>query len=125
MQFLEKHRIVLAGILIGGLAGYLYYAYVGCSSGTCSITSKPINSSLYGSLLGGLLGSSLSNNNSKKKMIQLIKNILGLGSKADLKELVKNGALILDVRSKGEYESGHVKGSVAPPVCAVLQQKTY
>jgi hypothetical protein len=33
-------------------------------------------------------------------MIQLIKNILGLGPKADLKELVKKGALIVDVRSK-------------------------
>lgn len=43
------------GILIGAIAGYAYYHYVGCTSGTCAITSKPLNSTLYGSLMGGLL----------------------------------------------------------------------
>jgi hypothetical protein len=32
----------------------LYYFYVGCASGTCAITSKPLNSSLYGAMMGGL-----------------------------------------------------------------------
>jgi hypothetical protein len=43
------------GIAIGALAGYTYYFYVGCASGTCSITSKPLNSTLYGALMGGLV----------------------------------------------------------------------
>ncbi len=43
------------GIAIGALAGYTYYYYVGCASGTCAITSKPLNSTLYGALLGGLV----------------------------------------------------------------------
>jgi uncharacterized membrane protein YedE/YeeE len=43
------------GIVIGALTGYLYYFYVGCASGTCAITSKPLNATLYGSLMGGLL----------------------------------------------------------------------
>jgi hypothetical protein len=43
------------GIIIGAVAGYLYYHFVGCSSGTCAITSKPLNSTLYGSLMGGLV----------------------------------------------------------------------
>jgi hypothetical protein len=43
------------GIVIGALTGYLYYFYVGCASGTCAITSKPLNSTLYGGLMGGLL----------------------------------------------------------------------
>jgi C4-dicarboxylate transporter len=43
------------GIVIGALAGYAYYFYVGCASGTCAITSKPLNSTLYGALMGGLL----------------------------------------------------------------------
>jgi hypothetical protein len=47
--------ITSIGIIIGGIAGYLYYYFVGCASGSCAITSKPINSTLYGSLLGGLL----------------------------------------------------------------------
>ncbi|TAF71991.1 MAG: hypothetical protein EAZ58_03015 [Flavobacterium sp.] len=36
--------------------GYWYYTAIGCSSGSCAITSKPINSTLYGGLLGGLIG---------------------------------------------------------------------
>lgn len=47
--------ITTAGVVVGAIAGYLYYHYVGCVSGTCSITSKPLNSTLYGSLMGGLL----------------------------------------------------------------------
>lgn len=43
------------GIVIGAILGYLYYHFVGCASGSCAITSKPVNSTLYGSLLGGLL----------------------------------------------------------------------
>lgn len=49
-------------------------------------------------------------------MINSIKNILGLGPKVDYKELVKNGAQIIDVRSRGEYASGHVKGSINLPL---------
>jgi hypothetical protein len=47
--------ITSIGIVVGGIAGYLYYHFVGCASGSCAITSKPINATLYGSLLGGLL----------------------------------------------------------------------
>lgn len=49
-------------------------------------------------------------------MIQLIKNLLGLAPKTDYKELLKNGATIVDVRSKGEYQSGHIKGSINIPL---------
>ena len=47
--------ITVIGIVLGAIAGYLYYANIGCSSGTCAITSKPLNSTLYGALMGGLL----------------------------------------------------------------------
>jgi hypothetical protein len=43
------------GVVLGLIAGYAYYNYVGCVSGTCAITSKPLNSTLYGGLMGGLL----------------------------------------------------------------------
>jgi phage shock protein E len=49
-------------------------------------------------------------------MIQTIKNILGLGSKTDYAEILKHGAVIIDVRTKGEYTSGHIKGSINIPV---------
>ena len=49
-------------------------------------------------------------------MLATLKKILGIGPKVDFSELVKQGAIILDVRSKGEYGSGHIKGSVNIPV---------
>jgi uncharacterized membrane protein YedE/YeeE len=54
---MTKKAITITGIgvIAGIIAGYLYYHYVGCLSGSCAITSKPLNSSLYGGLMGGLL----------------------------------------------------------------------
>lgn len=49
-----KHWGVAIGVIAGALAGYFYWQQIGCASGTCAITSSPINSSLYGALMGGL-----------------------------------------------------------------------
>ncbi|MDI9339629.1 MAG: rhodanese-like domain-containing protein [Sediminibacterium sp.] len=49
-------------------------------------------------------------------MLQTLKNILGIGPKVDLGELIKEGAVIMDVRSREEYASGHVKGSINVPL---------
>jgi len=54
MNFLVKHKLTAIGILVGAIGGYLYYYYVGCASGTCAITSKPVNSTMYGAMMGGL-----------------------------------------------------------------------
>jgi len=45
-------------------------------------------------------------------MMNTLKQLFGFGPKVDYAELVKQGAIILDVRSKGEYASGHIKGSI-------------
>lgn len=45
-------------------------------------------------------------------MLDSLKNLFGFGPKVDYAELVKQGAIILDVRSKGEYAGGHIKGSM-------------
>ena len=42
-------------------------------------------------------------------MIETLKRLLGFGPSVDYSQLVKNGAIILDVRSKGEYAGGHIK----------------
>jgi len=54
-QKLKLHSITILGIVIGGVAGYLYWRFAGCQSGTCPITSSPVNSTLWGLVLGGLL----------------------------------------------------------------------
>jgi hypothetical protein len=53
-NFLKKYQLTIIGIVVGAIGGYLYYHFIGCNSGSCAITSKPINSTLYGALMGGL-----------------------------------------------------------------------
>lgn len=55
MNFIVKNKLVLIGVVLGAIGGYAYYYYVGCASGSCPITSKPLNSTLYGALMGALL----------------------------------------------------------------------
>lgn len=55
MNLVKKYRLAILCVTIGAIAGYMYYSQVGCISGTCAITSSPINSTLYGALMGYLL----------------------------------------------------------------------
>jgi rhodanese-related sulfurtransferase len=43
-------------------------------------------------------------------MLGFLKKLFG-GTSVNYKELVSNGAIILDVRSAGEYKAGHIPGS--------------
>ena len=54
-NFLLKHWLKIVGAIVGALGGYIYYAKVGCLTGTCPITSDPTNSMLYGAFRGFLL----------------------------------------------------------------------
>lgn len=49
-------------------------------------------------------------------MLTFLKTLLGIAPSVDFKELMNNGAQIIDVRTKGEFESGHIKGSVNIPL---------
>ncbi len=50
-------------------------------------------------------------------MFDFLKKIAGAGSEAvDLGALVRSGAQIVDVRTPGEFQGGHVKGSVNVPL---------
>ncbi len=50
-------RIVI-GLVVGGALGFALYKFVGCSTGTCPLTSNPILSTLYGGIIGALVASS-------------------------------------------------------------------
>lgn len=43
------------GTVLGGLLGFLYYKFIGCSTGKCPITSNPYGSIIYGSLIGFMI----------------------------------------------------------------------
>ena len=66
MEFLKKYKLSILGVLVGGILGYAYYHFIGCSTGTCAITSKPINSSVYGMVMGYLIFSTFEKTKEKK-----------------------------------------------------------
>jgi len=47
--------------------------------------------------------------------MNFIKNLLGIKS-VDYKALKEQGAIIVDVRTAGEYQSGHIKGALNIPL---------
>ncbi len=57
----------MAGAVVGAIAGYFYWQQVGCSTGSCAITSKPLNSTLYGGVLGALVFGLFKKQNKKKE----------------------------------------------------------
>lgn len=50
-----NNKLLIAGVVVGAIGGYLYWQQIGCDSGTCAITSRWHNSTAYGALMGGLL----------------------------------------------------------------------
>lgn len=55
-------------------------------------------------------------------MLESLKKIFGSGSSVDYAKMVAEGAIILDVRSRGEYASGHINGSINIPVDELANQ---
>ncbi|GIM50550.1 DUF6132 family protein [Capnocytophaga stomatis] len=100
MKYLIKNKWIIIGVFLGAIAGYLYYYYIGCASGTCAITSNPLNSTLYGAVMGGLLLSILVPTKKNTKM---------------LKEVAPK-AVVIDVRTPSEFQSGHFENSVNIPL---------
>lgn len=60
--WIKNNKLLIIGIAIGAIAGFLYWQQIGCSSGTCMITSKWHNSTAYGAMMGGLLFSMFKKN---------------------------------------------------------------
>jgi len=76
-KWFKNNALYLIGALAGAIAGYVYWQQVGCSSGTCMITSKPINSTVYGAIMGSL--------------------VFGLFKKEKKKEVIKEGGTNNDI----------------------------
>lgn len=51
-------------------------------------------------------------------MFDFIRKLFG-GESVDYKSLVANGAVIIDVRTPGEFAGGHVKGAVNIPLDSI------
>jgi phage shock protein E len=55
-------------------------------------------------------------------MLTAIKKLLGIGPATNYKQLLNEGGIILDVRTKGEFVGGHIKGSLNIPVDQLSSQ---
>jgi phosphate/sulfate permease len=66
-DFLKKYKWKIAGTIVGAIAGYAYYYYIGCNSGTCPIQSHWQTSTLYGALIGYVFVNSPNKKTSKEK----------------------------------------------------------
>ena len=67
MNIISKYKLTLLGLALGLVGGYIYYYFVGCQSGTCAITSSPVNSAIYGGFMGSVLLNIFEKDNTKKK----------------------------------------------------------
>ena len=54
-ELLKLYKWKIVGVVIGALAGFAYWYYIGCNSGTCPIQSNWHTSTLYGGLIGYIL----------------------------------------------------------------------
>ncbi|MBL7701629.1 MAG: hypothetical protein JNM14_05235 [Ferruginibacter sp.] len=69
-KWFNNNRLYVIGAVAGAIAGYIYWQQIGCSSGSCMITSRPVNSTLYGALMGALLFGMFKKQNRKEVIKQ-------------------------------------------------------
>ncbi|WP_167618576.1 DUF6132 family protein [Maribellus sediminis] len=70
MEALKKKRLQIIFLVLGAIGGFLYWRFVGCTSGTCAIKSVWYWSTLWGAAVGYLAGDFLNDlllNVKKKK----------------------------------------------------------
>jgi rhodanese-related sulfurtransferase len=108
MKFMDTVIIVLSA-MSGAALGFLYYKKVGCKSGVCVITSNKYISVLYGAVVFGMLGNIAVR---KFDLTPAPKGAVSVKAEEFRACIQKPGAVLLDVRTEGEYADGHIPGSV-------------
>ncbi|WP_346864147.1 DUF6132 family protein [uncultured Draconibacterium sp.] len=56
MEKIKQKRIALIFLVLGAIGGFLYWKFVGCTSGSCAIKSVWYWSTLWGAAVGYLIG---------------------------------------------------------------------
>lgn len=54
-ELIRKYKLEIIGLGVGAVVGWTYWFFIGCSSGTCAITSSPVNSTIYMAVMGVLV----------------------------------------------------------------------
>lgn len=105
------------GIIAGGVAGFLYWKFIGCASGTCPITSNKYISVIYGALLGSLLLSTIAGSTTNPGFMNRIiagdsaKTYININAEEMSSMLSDTEYVIIDVRTPEEWNTGYITGT--------------
>lgn len=97
--------------VLGGMSGFAYWYFIGCTSETCPLVSNPYSSTGLGLVIGFFASLLLLKNNSERK------------PKVDIQSIVKTrNPTIIDVRTPMEFSSDHAKGAINIPLNEIPDQ---
>lgn len=65
-NFIRNNWISISFTILGAITGYLYWYYIGCTSGTCPLKTIWYNNVIIGGIMGYLVGSSITDALKKK-----------------------------------------------------------
>jgi len=111
----------IIGALAGGVFGYfVLYRLIGCATGTCPITSNPYISIIYGIILGILVANmftSPAKQSVPKDNANLDSTTYKRITAQEAKARIDSGdkVIVLDVRTKAEYDQEHIPNSILIP----------
>lgn len=66
-KWIINKKLTIAITIIGGITGWLYWKFIGCTTGTCTITSIWYRSTIYGAIMGWLIGDLINDKLRKQK----------------------------------------------------------
>lgn len=95
----------LAAVAGGTGMGFLYWKFIGCSNGSCGITSNKFASMFLGALLGLMLSGDLAR-------AQVPAKLHHIDQAAFEKQMKGKDVVILDVRTADEVKGGYIPGAV-------------
>lgn len=69
MEIIKQKKLTILFLVLGAIGGFLYWKFIGCTNGTCTIKSVWYWSTLWGAALGYLVGDLINDilNRVKKK----------------------------------------------------------
>ncbi|MFW6309868.1 MAG: DUF6132 family protein [Prolixibacteraceae bacterium] len=75
MDLILKYKWKLLGVALGALAGFAYWYFIGCNSGSCAIQSNWESSTLYGGLIGFVMANGPAKSGKKdEEQVEIKKN---------------------------------------------------
>lgn len=114
----------LIGTVVGGLFGYfVLHKVVGCSTGTCPITTNPYLSILYGIIIGVLVAGIINFPATPKAQAPAAAYVKITAKEAKARMDSGDEIIIVDVRTEAEYELEHIANAILIPNETIVETK--